>query len=59
MGLFSWLCGDSNKSGRSDGKRCAKDGTCFQTAKDGKHTVITRSSGGKPSVGHNRGKGKK
>jgi len=62
MGLFIWLGLGRRKSDGSDGsddKKYAKDGTIFQPTKDGKHVVITHKGGGKPSVGHNKDKGKK
>jgi hypothetical protein len=43
---------DSGSGSDSDGKRCAKDGTCFQNATDGRHVVITHEDGSPPAVGH-------
>jgi hypothetical protein len=63
MGWLSFFFGGKSSSGRrpsgSDGRRCAKDGTCFQNAKDGSHVVIERRGGGAPSVGHNRRGGRR
>lgn len=63
MGWFSWLFGgyrSSNNDQLSDSndRRCAKDGTCFRDTTDGEHVVIERPTGGKPSVGHYRGRRK-
>jgi hypothetical protein len=58
--LGSLFGGGSSGNNNSEGRRCAKDGTCFRDAKDRGHVVIERRGGGKPSVGHSRGsKGKK